>query len=129
VPLLRLLLLLLGLREGQRRIAFGPVGGSPRPRVVRFAGYHLAGIAEAGDRDRRRREATADLGDVDVDGAGIGRDQRAVGEEEGLVAAGGGIEEGGASFAASAGDQRHAAAWLGAGSHPLGLPLVDVPVV
>ena len=42
-------------------------------------------------------EAAADAGVVEVDRAGVGGDQRAVGEEEGVGAVGGGVDEGGAA--------------------------------
>ena len=72
-----------------------PAAGCRRPgaqrargRVFRFGRQRLAGVAEAGDRLVRDRVAAVDAGVVDVGGAGVGFDQRAVGEEVGVRAVG-----------------------------------------
>ena len=62
-------------------------------RVFGRFGQDLAGVAVAGDRRFRDREAAADPGVVDVVGAGIGRVERFRGEEEGVAAVGVGVEE------------------------------------
>src|SRR6478609_11785656 len=120
-------LALLG-REAHRRVAFGR-DQSARGRVFGRRGQRLAGVPFAGDRFGRDGEAAAFAGVVEVDRAGVGFNEGAVGEEEGVAATGRGVDKGGAVFASPAGDQLHAAAGLSAAADSLRLPLVDVVVV
>ncbi len=116
------------LRVAHRRVA-GPESKRGQGRVDRL------GRAGSGRRRPRRGsaggfgEAAADAGVVEVDRAGVGADQGAVGEEEGIGAVGGGVDE--------AWRRRRRARWRSAPTQPagagaaafaLGLPLVDVGV-
>ena len=114
---------------GRRQVAGRRRAQGAGGRVFGFGRQRLAGVAEAGDRRFGRGEAAADAGVVDVGGAGVGGDEGSVGEEEGVRAVGGGVEEGGAAVGPSAGDQADAAVGPGAAARAGRLPLVDVLIV
>src|SRR3954451_859281 len=79
----------------QPRVPFRPVEEGAGRRVVRFGRERLAVVAETWDGALRVGKAAADASVVDVRRSRIGRDQRAVGEEEDAGAVGGSIEEAG----------------------------------
>ena len=108
-------------------------GGLPAPgsSVVRVGspggeGSDWQASPCAGERRRGDREAAARARVVEVERAGVGGDQGVVGDEEGVGAVGGGVDEEGSPRRAARGEQRQAAAGLRAAALPLGLPLIDV---
>ena len=116
----------VSVREVHGRVA-GALGTRvPAARVFGCGGQRLAGVAVAGDRRRRFGEAAADAGVVEVDRSRDRSRPARLGEEEGVGAGGGGVEEGGAFGGAPAEISPTQPPARGAAALAVGLPLVDV---
>jgi hypothetical protein len=76
-------LLAMALVEVHGWVARGAGGGGPDRRVFERRRKALAGVAVAGDRLRGLRVTAAFAGVVEVEGAGVGGQERGAGEEEG----------------------------------------------